>query len=300
MGEQDTGEVKSMLTQDGELTKRFRNLYKAAADYWCVQGFNKITDLMLQIDLLDSNHYSDLQQFRSEYTDLEWNEKVESFRAGAAALPVKLFDDAQNLFTHASETPEVQVIIWTQGEIEEQSGKPHAPFGKAGQIMKPEDMPFQQYKMHASGLYELFDSERYIDLVTNVYPRVDMVIGGAEKLTGFKELLDSESQNRSVHGRRYLLVIDDRLENLRDASQIGAKYPDIDVIYYYINRNGGSNSGLSVDSENIIEVSDLNEIELTVGMLLVLDLDRTLIDYDAYKQAMEDLFIRIFEQKKEE
>lgn len=86
--------------------------------------------------------------------------------------------------------------------------------------------------MHAAGLYKLFNSDEYIDLVTNLYPRVDMVVGGADKLPGFKELLDMESQNRSVHGRRYLMVIDDRLENLQDASELGTTYPDIDIIYY--------------------------------------------------------------------
>ena len=128
MGEQDTGELKKYV-YPRELTKRFRNLYKAATDYWGVQGFNKIADLMLQIDTLDSNHYSDLLKFRSEYTDLKWNEKVELFRAGAASLPVNVFDDARNLLKRASETTDVQILIWTQGEIEEQSEKPHSPFG---------------------------------------------------------------------------------------------------------------------------------------------------------------------------
>ncbi|MBP9758489.1 hypothetical protein KBD45_02245 [Candidatus Dojkabacteria bacterium] len=298
---------EQMNPREEDLRKVFRNLYDVGPVIFGYQGLDTMKRTLSEFDAVEEiplerikakqeflYKLDNLIEFRSNFETADFERRLAEFYSQSSALKIDVLGDAKGLMQRAAECKNTNAIFWTQGQVDDETGRIHSPFSNDNGYKATDPLPSQQDKLRRSEVYDFINAENKIKLATNLHPREDMVIGGVEKFSAFRELLLEFKNEKS--GRR-IIVVDDLLDNLAKIHDLRKEFPEIEIVLYHINRKGQRLSPEEAVSSLLsysIEIESLDEITEIENALLVLDVDRTVIDTDKYKQDIEDLFVNKF------
>lgn len=160
-------------------------------------------------------------------------------------------------------------IIWTAGEAKDDADGPG----------------YQLLKIESTGLIDEVNPDWYEKANRLQMP---MVISHIQKLMALKQYLP-EMRER-FEGIR---IVDDRLENLKQARELIAPY-DFDELYYQIHRKGIP-TNVEV-GRGLQHITSLSEVDVLQSTVYPTDFDYTSIDHQATKQHMSNQLAAVLKQ----
>lgn len=307
MGAEEASTIEQITVRESYLRGIFKILYEVGPVIFGYQGLDSMKRTLSEFDTVEEislerfkakqeflNKLDNLIEFRSSFETDDFERRLVKFYSQSFALKIEVFGDAKGLMQRAAKCKNTNAVFWTQGQVDDGTGKIHSPFSNDNDYKQTDPLPSQQEKLRRSEVYDFINVKERISLVTNLSPRVDMVIGGVEKFSAFRELLLAFRNEQS--GRR-IIVVDDLLDNLVQIHELRKEFPEIEIVLYHVNRKG---KRLSLEEAELsllsysYEIESLDEITDIENALLVLDVDRTVIDTDKYKKAIEDAFVENF------